>query len=197
MKKRLLAILICIALSSILCVSAFATEDIGVISGADGDTEIILNDEDILYGDEFYDEGFYDDYYDEYYYDDELYSDELGSDLGELEYLFEQFGEENVGILIAAVVVMLICSLLFLPALIVLIVFAVLNSKLKKKIREYEMRNNGFAGVQYQPQPVAQPYAQPVQPIAQPIVNTQPVAQPIINGEAVNPAESNNEGGEA
>lgn len=194
MKKRLLAILICIALSSILCVSAFATGDIGVIGGADGDTEIILNDEDILYGDEFYDDGFYDDYY----YDDELYSDELGSDLGELEYLFEQFGEENVGVLIAAVVVMLICSLLFLPALIVLIVFAVLNSKLKKKIREYEMRNNGFAGVQYQPQPVNQPYAQPVsQPIAQPIVNTQPVAQPIINGEAVNPAQSNNEGGEA
>lgn len=193
MKKRLLAILICIALSSILCVSAFATEDIGIIGGADGDTEIILNDEDILYEDEFYD-----DYYDEYYYDDEFYSDDLSSDLSELEYVFEQFGEENVGVLIAAVVVMLICSLLFLPALILLIVFAVLNGKLKKKIREYELRNNGFAGVQYQPQPVNQPYAQPVpQPIAQPIVNTQPVAQPIINGEAVNPAQSNNEGGEA
>lgn len=193
MKKRLLTILICIALSSLLCVSAFATGDIGIIGGADGETSIILNDEDIIYGDEFYDDGIYDDYY----YDDELYTDDFASDLSELEYIFQQLGEENTGILIAAVVVMLICSLLFLPALVLLIVFAVLNGKLKKKIKEYEMRSNGFQGVQYQ-QPVNQPYAQPVsQPIPQPDVNPQPIAQPIINGQAVNPAESDNEGGEA
>ena len=185
MKKRLLATLICLTLCSVLCVNAFATGDIGIIGGADGETEILLSEDNILYGEDFFDDGSF--------YDDQFYTDGYTSDMAEIEELLEQFGEENVGILIATVIVIIISSMLFWPALIVLIVFAVLNSKKKKQIKELEKRNNGFAGIQYQPQSAFQPYAQP---IAQPFVNTQPVAQPIINGEAVNTVE-NNEGGEA
>ena len=195
MKKRVLALLLSLALVFSLCVAvsatgedAFATIDdqsVGIIGGEDGDTAILYGGEDYYFGDDI---------------SEEIYTDgayEPG--IEDLEYMLSQFGEDNVGILIAAVVVMMICSLLFLPALIVLIVFAVLNSKLKKQIRECEIRINTMQ----QPQTFAPVYPQPeAQPSIVPQEEPQP---PVVSQEEIQPAEEepaqatadeNNEGGE-
>ncbi len=54
-----------------------------------------------------------------------------------MEEFEEMFGEGGEKILIVTIIGILV-SLLFIPCLITVIVFAVLNSKTKKKIREYE-----------------------------------------------------------
>lgn len=199
MKKRVLALLLSIALVFSLCIAVSATgeaadtfsvigdESIGIIGGEDGDTSILYGEDEIYYGDDsFYTIGS----------ESDIYSS--GYSPEDIEYMFSQFGEENVGILIAAVVVIMICSLLFLPALIVLIVFAVLNSKLKKKIKECEAR---VLAMQQPQQPYAPQQAVPytVAPQAEP----QPVPYNTVPQEEPQPTEApaeapvdNNEGGE-
>lgn len=196
MKKRIFAILLCIALSSILCVTAFATEDIGIIGGADGDTQIVLDDEDIIYDEDVYDiyDPFYDESYYDYYYDEEFMaeveSDPVLSILAEEPELLDMLytiGTENIKTVILCSTIATIFMLLFTPALVVMIVFAVLNGKTKKKIKEYEMKMSApayfaqpnVANLNYQPQPAAQPQ-----------VNQAPV----LNGEPQ--TAENAEGGE-
>lgn len=195
MKKRVLAILLSLALALSLCVAvsatgedAFATIDdqsIGIIGGEDGDTAVLYGGEDFYLGDDL----------SESIYTDGAYEPTIE----DLEAMMGQFGEENVGILIAAVVVIMICSFLFLPALIVLIVFAVLNSKLKKKIRECEIRISTM-----QQAPVATPIASPVYPQAEPqpapqepqsVTEYTPVDAP-VDAPIDAPVDENNEGGE-
>ncbi|MBR0534837.1 MAG: hypothetical protein IIX14_00505 [Clostridia bacterium] len=172
MKKKILSIL----LSTLLIFSLFAIgvcatgeelsdvadelnsgDTIGIIGGADGETDILLSD-DIFYDDEFYDE------YGSV--DSSLYP----ADSEELFSMMEQIGEENMGVIMVAAVILVICSLLFLPMLVLLIVFAVLNSKLKKQIAELENKermsfnpNQGF-NPNYNVNPVTN-YAQPVNPV--------------------------------
>lgn len=63
---------------------------------------------------------------------EDIYADE---DINEmLESVFGEFGEEIIGL----AVISSMCLLLFVPVLVVMIVFIVLNSKTKKKIREYQ-----------------------------------------------------------
>ena len=88
MKKRIFAILMCVVLSSIFCVGAFATGDIGIIGGADGDTQIIVDDDSALYDDEYlYDDDFFYEYDDSYnseaytFYDDEEFMKEVEKSL--------------------------------------------------------------------------------------------------------------------
>ena len=172
MKKKILSIL----LSTLLIFSLFAIgvcatgeelsdvadelnsgDTIGIIGGADGETDILLSD-DVFYDDEFYDE------YGSV--DSSLYP----ADSEELFSMMEQIGEENMGVIMVAAVILVICSLLFLPMLVLLIVFAVLNSKLKKQIAELENKermsfnpNQGF-NPNYNVNPVTN-YAQPVNPV--------------------------------
>ncbi len=191
MKKRVLAILLSIALVFSLCVAvsatggdAFATiddESIGIIGSEDGESAILYGGEDYYLGDDL---------------SESLYTDgAYATGIEDLEYMLSQFGEENVGILIAAVVVMMICLFLFLPALIVLIVFAVLNSKLKKKIRECEIRISAMQQI-----PVATPVVSPVyqQTEPQPVApqEPQPTEDTPADAPVDAPAEENNEGGE-
>ena len=157
MKKRVLALLLSIALIFSLCVAVsaiseqdiFAGDTIGAIGSEDGESAI-------LYGD------------DEFYLDDSLYADDYTASIEDLEYMFSQFGEENVPVLIATVVAIMVSSFLFLPALILLIVFAVLNSKLKKKIIECETRINVMQEQQNAPQAEPQPVPYTVAPQAEP-----------------------------
>lgn len=206
MKKRVLALLLSIALVFSLCVAVsaiseqdvFTGDTIGAISSEDGESAILYGDED-FYLDDF---------------DDSLYEEDYTASIEDLEYMLSQFGEENVGILIATVVVIMICSLLFLPALILLIVFAVLNSKLKKKIIEFETRISVMQQQQAVPQGVpntvapqattpynatqAEPQGTEPTPVETPVEAPAeiPVEAPVeIPVEA--PADDNNEGGEA
>ncbi len=197
MKKRVLALLLSIALVFSLCVAVsaiseqdvFTDDTIGAISSEDGESAILYGDED-FYLDDF---------------DDSLYEEDYTASIEDLEYMLSQFGEENVGILIATVVVIMICSLLFLPALILLIVFAVLNSKLKKKIIEFETR---ISVMQQQAVPQGVPYTVAPQATT-PYTATQaepqgteptPVEAPAetpVEAPVEAPADDNNEGGEA
>ena len=175
MRKKILAFLLCIMLCGALGITALATGDIGIIGGEDGETDIILSD-DYLYDDELlYD--FDDSYYSEYYsfYDDEEFMEEVNNSLilsalledEETMQILYSMGIDKVKSFITCIVVGMIFGLLFVPVLIVMIIFAVLNSKAKKKIKEYEMRMNpafstGFvpfnnANLNYQPQPAPQP----------------------------------------
>lgn len=172
MKKKILSIL----LSTLLIFSLFAIgvcatgeelsdvaeelnsgDTIGIIGGADGETDILFSD-DVFYDDEFYDE------YGSV--DSSLYP----ADSEELFSMMEQIGEENMGIIMVAAVILVICSLLFLPMLVLLIVFAVLNSKLKKQIAELENKErmrfnpNQDFNPNYNVNPVTN-YAQPVNPV--------------------------------
>lgn len=201
MKKRIFAILMCVVLSSIFCVGAFATGDIGIIGGADGDTQIIVDNEADLYGDEFFND-FDDTYTSGYYsfYEDEEFMQEVEKSLilstlleedEETMQIIYSMGIDKARAFITCIIVAMIFGILFTPALIVLIIFAVLNSKAKKKIREYEMRlnpaytlagvPNNMANLNYQPQPVTQPQTQVNQT---PIVNQQTqVAENTEGGE--------------
>lgn len=192
MKKRVLAIILSIALVFSFCVAVSATgesaqdvfadlngEDIGIIGSEDGESAILYG------GDELY-SGF----------DDSLYGS--GYSAEDIEYMFSQFGEENVGVLIAAVIVIMVCSLLFLPALILLIVFAVLNGKLKKKIRECEARLMAMQQPQQPYAPQQAPYTvapqaepQPAVEVPQPAEEAQPTEEAPADASA-----DNNEGGE-
>lgn len=171
MKKRILAILLCIAFASLLCVSALATGDIGIIGGADGPTQIIVDDEEIyedydMYDfDEYYTDGALDGYG---YYDEEFLAEVEGNPVlsllagdEDMLYMIYSLGIENFEKIIVVSIIVVICSLLFTPALVLLIVFAVLNSKTKKKIKEYEIKktvmNTYVQAPVYQPQPVEQP----------------------------------------
>jgi hypothetical protein len=171
MKKRVLALLLSIALVFSLCVAVsaiseqdvFVDDTVGVIGSEDGETAI-------LYG------------------DDSIYTDDYTASIEDLEYMFSQFGEENVPVLIATVVAIMVSSLLFLPALILLIVFAVLNSKLKKKIIECETRINVMQEQQNAPQAEPQPTSYTVAPQSEP-QGTEPAP-------AEAPVDDKNEGGE-
>lgn len=68
---------------------------------------------------------------------DTLYSDYYFADES-VEEIFEEMLGEGAVKLLPVVMVAAVCMLLFIPALIVMIVFIVLNSKTKKKLREYE-----------------------------------------------------------
>ncbi len=200
MRKRILAFLLSIALVFSLCVAVSATQgDLqSVLGELDGQTIGAIGSEDgesaILYGGDAF-------------YGEDMYTDSLYGDYADMEYLISQVGEENVGILIAAVVVMLVCTIFFTPALILLIVFAVLNGKLKKKIKECEAKLNAaapFAPVAQPTYPVAEqvPAAQPAQdaPVDNAPVEDAPVDNaPVDNAPVEAPAEDNNdnnEGGE-
>ena len=193
MKKRIFAVLLCIVFSSLLCVSVFATDDIAIIGGADGPTQIVVDDESIY---DVYDDVYdYDDYYTDgalegYGYYDEEFLAEIESNPvlsllaadEEMLYMINYIGIDNFEKIIVASVIIVICCLLFTPALVLLIVFAVLNSKTKKKIREYEIKKSVIntyvpASPVFQPQPVtAQPQQEPAAVVteeAQAIENTQ------------------------
>lgn len=176
MKKRIFAILMCVVLSSIFCVGAFATGDIGIIGGADGDTQIIVDDDSALYNDEYlYDDDFFYEYDDSYnseaytFYDDEEFMEEVEKSLvlsalsedEETMQILYSMGIEKVKSFIACIAIAMVFGTLFTPALIVLIVFAVLNGKAKKTIKEYEIKMNPMfsygvanntANLNYQPQ---------------------------------------------
>ena len=51
-------------------------------------------------------------------------------------------GIDSFEVILVFALIFVICAALFIPALVLLIVFAVLNSKLKKQIREYEIKKN-------------------------------------------------------
>lgn len=100
--------------------------------------------------------------------------------------LEEIFGE-NSGILMAATICLMISFLLFVPSLVVMIVFIVLNSKTKKKLREYErafgiLPDNHTGFMPYQP------------------VQNMPYANQPINNPGVpygaSTAQSNQQGGQ-
>lgn len=193
MKKRIFAILMCVVLSSIFCVGAFATGDIGIIGGADGDTQIIVDDDSALYDDEYlYDDDFFYEYDDSYnseaytFYADEEFMEEVEKSLvlsalsedEETMQILYSMGIEKVKSFIACIAIAMVFGTLFTPALIVLIVFAVLNGKAKKTIKEYEMKMNPMfsygvanntANLNYQPQ--TQPQVNQV-----PVVNGEPQA---------------------
>ena len=193
MKKRIFAILMCVVLSSIFCVGAFATGDIGIIGGADGDTQIIVDDDSALYNDEYlYDDDFFYEYDDSYnseaytFYDDEEFMKEVEKSLvlsalsedEETMQILYSMGIEKVKSFIACIAIAMVFGTLFTPVLIVLIVFAVLNGKAKKTIKEYEIKMNPMfsygvanntANLNYQPQ--TQPQVNQV-----PVVNGEPQA---------------------
>ncbi len=193
MKKRIFAILMCVVLSSIFCVGAFATGDIGIIGGADGDTQISVDDDSAVYDDEYlYDDDFFYEYDDSYnseaytFYDDEEFMKEVEKSLvlsalsedEETMQILYSMGIEKVKSFIACIAIAMVFGTLFTPALIVLIVFAVLNGKAKKTIKEYEIKMNPMfsygvanntANLNYQPQ--TKPQVNQV-----PVVNGEPQA---------------------
>ena len=181
MKKRFLAIILCVIFSVLLSVSVFATGDIGIIGGAEGETQILVgNDEyivdDSLYTDGYIDEDFNDIYDSSYYtyFEDEEFMDEVVNNPGfsmfadeeEVMQMLYEIGLDNMVYMGVCGIIAILSSLMFLPLLILLIVFAVLNSKAKKKIKELEMKANpaysyaysqkNSANLNYQPQPVAE-----------------------------------------
>lgn len=140
MKRKLIALLLAAAVALMLCVTAFAvgedvtevpfseeSEDSVFVSPApempgvyeeDADTFANGDDEYFNFGDEYGDFGEYD--YDEAY--------EAAAEVAE--------NSEKIAFTFGLVV--LISALVFLPSLILTIVFGVQNSKLKKKIKQYE-----------------------------------------------------------
>lgn len=129
MKKKITAVILSLLILCMLSVSAYA---------ADGDLEfkdLPMTNEDVYdesfgFGDDYdlfkddYDYD-YDDYYD-YYDADEFLSDEL----------IEEMLSDSKFAMMATLLGMF--SLMFLPGVVVLVVFIILNSKTKKKIKEYE-----------------------------------------------------------
>lgn len=101
----------------------------------------------------------------------------------------EVFGEDSGTFMIAVIVGTLFSSLLFFPAVVVAIVFAVLNSNMKKKIKEYERffgpvpqnaqryYNSNVNRMAYQ--------SQPVNPTGAPM-GTTPVGNPYIPQNDIN-----------
>lgn len=130
MKKKITAVILSLLILCMLSVSAYA---------ADGDLEfkdLPMTNEDVYdesfgFGDDYdlfkddYDYDDYDGYYD-YYDADEFLSDEL----------IEEMLSDSKFAMMATLLGMF--SLMFLPCVVVLVVFIILNSKTKKKIKEYE-----------------------------------------------------------
>lgn len=104
------------------------------------------------------------------------------------EYYEDMFGEASDTVL-GAVLCMFICFFLFIPLVVTMIILIVMNSKTKKKLREYKFiygeisdiprypqNNYGYAPYQQEP-PVT-----PVQPV------TQPNVMPDVSPMGVNPS---------
>ncbi len=112
------------------------------------------------------------------------------------EYYEDMFGEAS-GTMLGAVLCMFICFFLFIPLVVTMIILIVMNSKTKKKLREYKFiygdisdtphyPQNNYGYAPYQP-------AQPVQPV-QPV--TQPNVMPNTSPMGVNPSGSVPQGNE-
>lgn len=109
------------------------------------------------------------------------YSDE------DLNAVIEEMFGENSGILMAATICITISFLLFVPALVLMIVFIVLNSKTKKKLREYErafgvLPQNAIGVI-------------PNQPVQNMTYSNQPINNAGVPYGA-NPAQNNQQGGQ-
>ena len=109
-KKAVIFVLVLSLLFSVFSVSSFAAEKVGSVIPFEGDEEIAPVNPELEYGGEF-DEVF------------ELYE--------------ELFGEAGKAMLILVLAAFFFSSL-FVPALVVMIVFIVLNRRARKEIDEYE-----------------------------------------------------------